>query len=121
MIVYCKNFHHVQKLQKWAYNKGIKPKSYASGEKAWLNRKYIRAKQNQNLEAKFSELFRVFYPIGKQVYKLELSKNWKIHDVFHMSLLEHDTIKKRRVDKKVRQIKFDNNVNDSGEYKVEVI
>ena len=37
-----------------------------------------------------------------------------------MSLLEQDTTKKRRVDKEVRQIEFDNG-NNSGEYKVEAI
>ena len=34
--------------------------------------------------------------VGKQAYKLELPRNWRIHDVFHMSLLEQDTIRKGR-------------------------
>ena len=38
-----------------------------------------------------------------------------------MSLLKQDTTKKRRVDKKVRQIEFDTGDNESGEYKVEAI
>ena len=41
MIIYCKNLHHAQELQKRAYNKGIKPKSYTFGKKVWLNSKYI--------------------------------------------------------------------------------
>ena len=32
--------------------------------------------------------------VGKQAYKLELSRNWKIHDIFHVSLLEQDITKK---------------------------
>ena len=40
----------------------------------------------------------MLHPVGKQVYKLELPKIWRIHDVFHMSLLEQDTTRKRRVD-----------------------
>ena len=70
------------------------------------------------MEAKFFGPFRIFHPVGKQVYKLELPKKWRIHDVFHMSLLEQDTTRKGRVD--------DENVgldagNKNGEYEVEVI
>ena len=68
------NLHHTQKLQKQAYNKGVKPRSYASGNKVWLNSKYIKTKQNWKLEAKFFRLFQVFHPVEKQAYKLELPK-----------------------------------------------
>ena len=44
ITVYWKNLYHVQKLQKQAYNKAAKPKSYASGNKFWLNKKYIKIK-----------------------------------------------------------------------------
>ena len=74
MIVCLKNLHHVQELQKCAYDKGVKPQSYVPGEKVWLNSKYIKTKRNRKLEAKFFGPFRVLYPIGKQVYKLELPK-----------------------------------------------
>ena len=75
LIIICReNLHHAQELQKRAHNKGVKPRSYASSEKFWLNRKYIKTKCNQKLEAKFFGPFRVLYPIGKQVYKLELPK-----------------------------------------------
>ena len=33
MIVYWENLHHAQKLPKRAHNKGVKPRSYAPGEK----------------------------------------------------------------------------------------
>ena len=46
MTVCQKNLHHAQKLQKRAYNKGVKARSYALGEKVWLNSKYIKTKQN---------------------------------------------------------------------------
>ena len=69
-----KNLHHAQKLQKQAYNKGIKLKSYALGDKVWLNCKYIKTKQNRKLEAKFFEPFQVLYPVGKQTFKLKLPK-----------------------------------------------
>ena len=33
MIICKENFHYAQEFQKWAYNKGVKPKSYAPGDK----------------------------------------------------------------------------------------
>ena len=80
--------YYVQELQKQAHNKGVKPQSYAPGENVWLNSKYLKIKQNCKLETKFFNLFWVLHPINKQAYKLELSKKWKILDVFHVSLLK---------------------------------
>ena len=72
MIVCRENLQHAQELQKQAHNKGVKPKSYVSSDKVWLNSKYIKTKQNQKLGAKFFGPFRVLHPMGKQAYKLEL-------------------------------------------------
>ena len=114
MIVCQENLHHVQEFQKRAHDKGVKPRSFALDDKVWLNSKYIKTQQNQKLEAKFFGLFQVVHPVGKQVYKLELPKKWRTHDVFHASLLEQDTTRKRRVDKEVRQIEFDAGDDDGG-------
>lgn len=38
-IICHKNFYPNQKLQKWAYKKGVKFRNYAIGEKVWLNKK----------------------------------------------------------------------------------
>ena len=54
--------------------------------------------------------------MGKQAYKLELSKKWKIHDVFHVSLLEQDTTRKGRVDE-TTQMDFE--AGDDEEYEME--
>ena len=102
MIVCRENLHHAQELQKRAHDKGVKPRSYASGNKVWLNSKYIKTKQNRKLEAKFFGPFRVLHPIGKQAYKLELLRKWRIHDVFHVSLLEQDTTRKGWMDENGR-------------------
>ena len=88
MIVCQENLYHAQELQKRAYNKGVKLWSYASGEKVWLNSKYIKTKRNRKLETKFFRPFRVLHLIGKQAYKLKLPKKWRIYDIFHMLLLE---------------------------------
>ena len=74
MIVCRENLHHAQELQKQAHNKGVKPWSYALGEKIWLNSKYIKTKRNQKLEVKFFGPFQVLFPVGKQAYKLKLPK-----------------------------------------------
>ena len=119
MTVCRENLHHAQELQKQAHDKGVKPRSYAPGNKVWLNSKYIKTKQNRKLEAKFFGPFRVLHPVGKQAYKLELLKKWKIHNVFYMSLLEQDITRKKRVDEKVTELEFD--TGDSKEYKLEAI
>ena len=74
MTVCRENLHHAQELQKQAHDKGGKPKSYAHGNKVWLNSKYIKIKQNRKLEAKFFRPFWVLHPVGKQAYKLKVLK-----------------------------------------------
>ena len=92
------NLQHAQELQKQYHKKNAKLTSYVRDEKVWLNSKYIKTKQNCKLEAKFFGPFRVLHPVGKQAYKLELLKKWRIYDVFHVLLLEQDTTRKERVD-----------------------
>ena len=55
--------------------------------------------------------------MGKQAYKLEPLKQWRIYDVFHVSLLEQDTTRMERVDKKFMKLE----AGDSKEYKMEEI
>ena len=117
MIICREKLYYAKELQKRAYNKGVKPQSYSPDEKVWLNSKYIKTKRNRKLEAKFFGPFQVLHLVGKQAYKLELLKKWKIHDVFHLSPLEQDTTRKGRVDNEIELDAGDN----SGEYKVEAI
>ena len=75
LITVCQqNLHHAQELQKRGHDKGVKPRSYAPGEKVWLSSKYFKTKQNHKLEAKFLGLFWVLHLVGKQTYKLKLPK-----------------------------------------------
>ena len=97
MAAYQQNLHHAQELQKRAHNKSVGPQSYAPSDKVWLSSKHLKTKRNRKLEAKFLGPFQVLYPVGKQAYKLELPKKWRIYDVFHVSLLEQDTTKKGQV------------------------
>ena len=115
MIVCQKNLQHAQNLQKLAHNKSTKSKSYVPGDKVWLNSKYIKTKRNRKLEAKFFGPFRVLQPVEKQAYKLKLLKKWKIHNAFHVSLLEQDTTKKGLIDK-TTQLDFE--AGDNKKYEV---
>ena len=118
-VICQENLYYAQELQKRAYDKGVKPWSYVPGKKVWLNSIYIKTKRNRKLEAKFFELFRVLYLVGKQEYKLELSKKWRIYDVFHISLLKQDTTRKERVDNEnAEELDID---DKSGKYKVKAI
>lgn len=81
-----------------AYNKVVKLKSYIFGNIHWLNNKYMKIKQNWQLKAKFFNLFRVLDLVKNQ---LELSKKWKIHNVFYILLVMSYSTRKRQVDKTI--------------------
>ena len=50
ITIYIENHQYTQELQKRYHNKHAKLRSYALGKKVWLNRKYIKTKQNCKLE-----------------------------------------------------------------------
>ena len=50
----------------------------------------------------------MLHPVSKQAYKLELPKKWRIHDVFHVSLLEQNTTKKGQVNDMQLEFEADN-------------
>ena len=52
--------------------------------------------------------------VGKQAYKLELPKKWRIYDVFHVLLLELDTTKKGQIN----DIQLEFEAGDNKEYEV---
>ena len=84
-----------------------------------MNSKYIKTKSNRKLETKFFGLFQVLYLVGKQAYKLKLPKKWKVHNIFHVSMLEQNTIRKGLVSKKVPELDAGN--KDNKKYRVEAI
>ena len=114
MTICQQNLYHVQELQKRGHNKGVKPQSYAPGEKVWLSSQYLKSKRNYKLEAKFLSFFWVLHPVSKQAYKLKLPKKWRIYNVFHIFLLKQDITKKGRVYD--MQLEFE--AGNNKEYKV---
>ena len=59
----------------------------------------------------------MLHPVGKQAYKLKLPKIWRIYNVFHISLLEQNTTKKRQMNDK--QLEFE--ASDDTKYEVDGI
>ncbi len=80
-------------------------------------------KRNKKLESKFLGPFQVLHVVGKQAYKLELLTKWKIYNLFHVSLLEQDTMRRERVDKARPKREKDLEIEARGdkEYEVEAI
>lgn len=70
----------------WQKNQATK--SYALNKHVLYNSKYFKTKQNQKHKNKFFGSFQVLHPMNKETYKLKLLAKWKIHYIFHMSLLE---------------------------------
>ena len=98
--VCCQNLFHAPELKKRAHDKAVKSCSYTLGKKIWLNSKYIKTKRNKKLKSKFFGPFQVLYVIEKQAYKLKLPMKWKIHNIFHISLLEQDITRTKQIDNK---------------------
>ena len=78
-------------------------------------------KRNQKLKAKFFGPFQILHPVGKQAYKLDLPTKWKIYNVFHVSLLEQDTMRKKQINGLFREPEPEFNAGDNKEYKVKAI
>ena len=58
----------------------------------------------------------MLHPVGKQAYKLDLPRNWRTYNIFHVSLLEQDNIRKGW---KFSVPEFE--PGDEKEYEVEII
>ena len=74
---------------KW-YNKNHIPTTFKVGDKVRLSAKNIKTiRSSQKLDHRFLGPFRIIKKIGTQAYKLKLPPKYsRIHNVFHVSLLE---------------------------------
>jgi hypothetical protein len=71
------------------YNQKHQPKAYAKGELVMLSTKNLKQKvPSKKLAARFIGPFKVDEAIGTQAYRLHLPTSYRIHNVFHVSLLE---------------------------------
>ena len=88
------NLTHVQKQQIKYKNVKIKLKHFDVNNYVNVNDKNIRIKRNKKLKWKFFESFKMLNMIENQTYRIDISKRWRIHDVFHVSLFEKIKFKK---------------------------
>ena len=78
-----------QKAQTKYYNKKHMPRTFKAGDKIYFNSKNIKSTRSfKKLDYKYYGPFEIEESVGKQAYQLKLSKKMKIHNVFHVSLLE---------------------------------
>ena len=76
-------------MNKYYDKKAKKPPTYKIGKKVMLNARNIRTKRpSKKLAPKLYGPFEILEKHGNLAYKLKLSERWKIHPVFHVSLLE---------------------------------
>ena len=88
------NLIHAQKQQIKYKNVKIKKANFKIENYVNVNDKNIRIKRNKKLEWKFFESFKIFDTIENQVYRINIFKRWRIHNVFHVSLLKKVKVKR---------------------------
>ena len=66
---------------------GLAYKKFEVGDKVWLDARNLRLKTTRKLTPRRLGPFEIIEEISPVVYKLRLLSAWRIHDVFHASLL----------------------------------
>ena len=76
-------------LQAKYYNKKHRDIEFNVGELVLLSTRNLKMKGiPEKLKKRFVGPFKAEQQIGQQAYKLSLPENWKIHPVFHISLVK---------------------------------
>ena len=78
-----------ESMKKYYHRKATEQPSIEVGDLVMLNVKNIGTKRpSKKPSPKLYGLFKILEKKGSQAYKLEISPRWKIHPLFHVSLLE---------------------------------
>jgi transposase InsO family protein len=60
---------------------------FKEGQKVWLEGRNLKLDYNKKITTKREGPFKILNALGPVTYRLQLPDKWKIHDVFHASLL----------------------------------
>src|SRR5437879_11542716 len=83
-------------MKKYYDRKAIPQPDIKVGDRIMLNAKNIRTKRpSKKLAPKMYGPYTVLEKCGDGAYKLDISARWKIHPVFHVSLLEPSRVSVR--------------------------
>ncbi len=78
----------IRALNKVADQKGPPPAQFHLREQVWLDVSHLKIPhQKAKLTPKRLGPFKIIQEISPVAYRLELPPNWRIHNVFHASLL----------------------------------
>src|SRR6266403_2249268 len=84
----------IRALNKVANQKGPPPAQFHLREKVWLDTSHLKLPhQKAKLTPRRIGPFQIIQEISPVAYRLELPPNWRVHDMFHASLLTpyHET------------------------------
>ena len=82
------NLENSVRLQAKYYDKRHRDVKYRVGDLVLLSTRNLKMKDTPaKLQKRFVGPFQVIETIGQQAYRLSLPEDWKIHPVFHVSLL----------------------------------
>ena len=81
--------HRATEQMRQAADQHRKMGEFNVGDLVLLNTRHIKFRQTPHkLQRRYIGPFQILQKISKVAYKLELPENWKMHPVFHISLLK---------------------------------
>ena len=116
-----KRLKKVVEYQTKYYNKNHKSREFVVDELILLSTKNLNQKRlSKKMFSKFAKSFRIENKIEKQTYQLTLSSTYRIHNVFHVSLLK--SYHHKADDKNAHEfMQALNLINDDEQWKVKEI